>query len=256
MNFATVAVLLPTAAFAAGWVDSVVGGGGLLQLPALMIAVPGAPVATLLGTNKLASAAGMSMAALTYTRRLAADRRIACTAGLLGIGAAAAGAACAGAMPSAVLRPMVLIVLTAVLAIVVLRRRFGATERAVPRHALRAVLAVTVAGVAIGFYDGILGPGTGTFLVLTFASIVGTDFLHSSALAKIVNTGTNAGALTVFALQGHVMWGAGLAMAIASAVGARLGSITTLRRGGAFVRTVLICTAISLILKLGYDQFH
>ncbi|QIS11441.1 TSUP family transporter [Nocardia arthritidis] len=255
MDFSTAALLLPIVAFAAGWIDSVVGGGGLLQLPALMIAVPGAPVATLLGTNKLASAAGMSMAALTYTRRLTTNRRIAWLAGLLGIGAAATGAACAGAMSSAVLRPMVLAVLVGVLAIVVLRPGFGATERVVPRPVLRGVLATAVAGLAIGFYDGILGPGTGAFLVLAFTGLIGTDFLRSSALAKIVNTGTNVGALTVFALQGHVLWSVGLGMAVASVLGARLGSITTLRRGATFVRAVLICTAISLILKLGYDEF-
>lgn len=248
-------VLLLAAAVAAGWVDAVVGGGGLIQLPALLLLNPGQPVATALATNKLGSIAGTTSAAVAYARKAKPDVRVALPAGLLAVCCAAGGALCAAAISSDVLKPVIMVVLLAVAAIVVLRPDLGRTPRPVLRTRRRVAAAVLVPGVAIAFYDGLVGPGTGTFLVIAFTTLLGMDFVDASATSKIINTGTNLGALAVFAAQGHVLWAIGLAMAVCNIVGAQLGAHMAISRGAGFVRVVLLCVVGALVLKLGYEQF-
>ncbi|GAA2289952.1 sulfite exporter TauE/SafE family protein [Actinomadura luteofluorescens] len=248
-------VLLLAAAVAAGWVDAVVGGGGLIQLPALLLLNPGQPVATALATNKLGSIAGTTSAAFAYARKAKPDVRVALPAGLLAVCCAAGGALCAAAISSDVLKPVIMVVLLAVAAIVVLRPDLGRTPRPVLRTRRRVAAAVLVPGVAIAFYDGLVGPGTGTFLVIAFTTLLGMDFVDASATSKIINTGTNLGALAVFAAQGHVLWAIGLAMAVCNIVGAQLGAHMAISRGAGFVRVVLLCVVGALVLKLGYEQF-
>ncbi|MFC0041370.1 TSUP family transporter [Actinomadura rayongensis] len=247
------AVLL-LAALAAGWVDAVVGGGGLIQLPALLLLGPSAPVAAL-ATNKLGSIAGTSSAAVAYLRRARPDVRVAGPAALLAVVCAAGGALCAAAMSADVLKPVVLAVLLGVAVIVVLNPKLGREARDVPRTRRRIAAAVAVPGVAIAFYDGLVGPGTGTFLVLAFTALLGSDFVRASANAKIINTGTNLGALLVFGAQGHILWALGLGMGACNIVGAQLGARTAIRRGTGFVRAVLLCVVTALVLKLGAEQF-
>lgn len=247
-------VMLLAAAVAAGWVDAVVGGGGLIQLPALLLANPGAPVATALATNKLGSIAGTSSAAYAYLRKAKPDLGVALPAAGLAVGFAAVGALCAAAISSDVLKPVIMVVLLAVAAIVVLKPDLGRVPRLVLRTRRRVAAAVLVPGVLIAFYDGLVGPGTGTFLVIAFTTVLGVDFVNASATAKIINVGTNLGALLVFAAQGHVLWAIGLAMAACNIVGAQLGARTAIKRGTGFVRGVLLCVVAALVLKLGYEQ--
>ena len=250
----TVAILL-TAAALAGWVDAVVGGGGLLLLPALLVAAPGMPPATALGTNKLAAIAGTSTAALTYARRTTLDWAVVGPAAALAVVCAGLGAALAGAVPPEAYRPVVLVVLVSVALFVVLRPRLGTVAVPQRRTRVRVVVAVLVAGVGIATYDGLIGPGTGTFLVVAFTALLGADFLHGSAMAKVINAGTNAGALVVFAVTGHVWWLLGAAMAVCNIVGAMVGARMALRRGSGFVRVVLLVVVFALVGKLGYDQW-
>ncbi|WP_328347058.1 TSUP family transporter [Micromonospora sp. NBC_00421] len=243
------------AAALAGGVDAVVGGGGLLLLPALLVAAPGVPVATALGTNKLAAIAGTSTAAVTFARRTRVDWAVAAPAAVLAVGCAGVGAALAGSVPAQAYRPVVLVVLLLVALFVAVRPRLGTV--AVPRRRtpVRVTAAVGVTGVGIALYDGLIGPGTGTFLVLAFTVLVGADFLHGSAMAKVVNAATNLGALAVFAATGHVWWGLGLAMAVCNVAGAAVGARLALRRGAGFVRVVLLVVVAALVVKLGYDQW-
>ncbi|WKU08437.1 TSUP family transporter [Micromonospora sp. HUAS LYJ1] len=235
--------------------DAVVGGGGLLLLPALLVAAPGVPVATALGTNKLAAIAGTSTAAVTFARRTRVDWGVAGPAAVLAVGCAGVGAVLAGSVPAGAYRPVVLGVLVVVALFVVLRPRLGTV--AVPRRRTRGrvVAAVVVAGVGVALYDGLVGPGTGTFLVVAFTVLVGADFLHGSAMAKVVNAGTNLGALVVFAVTGHVWWWLGLAMAVCNVAGAAVGARMALRRGAGFVRVVLLVVVLALVARLGYDQW-
>jgi len=244
-------LLLLLVAAAAGWVDAVVGGGGLILVPALMLGLPGLPPVTALGTNKVAAIAGTSSAAITYARRTKVDWRIAGPAGGLAVVFAGAGAAAATTIPAGYFRPAVMVLLLLVLAFVVLRPSFGTVAGDTAPTVRRRLAAVLVAGVAIASYDGVFGPGTGTFLIIACTALLGLDFVGSSATAKVVNAGTNLGALLVFAAGGHVLWRLGLAMAVCNIVGARFGARTALKRGSGFVRAVLVVAVVAMVLRLG-----
>ncbi|WP_067169872.1 sulfite exporter TauE/SafE family protein [Microtetraspora niveoalba] len=252
MGAGEVAVLL-VAALAAGWVDAVVGGGGLLQLPALLLA--GVSPVQAVATNKSAAIFGTASAAVTYARNTKLDRAVAVPSGVLAVAFAGLGAASAAMLEAGVLKPLVLVVLLGVAVFVTVRPAFGVVPHPHLRTRARLAAAVALAGVVIAFYDGILGPGTGTFLLIAFTSVLGMDFVNASATAKILNTGTNLGALLVFSAQGHVLWGIGLGMAVCNIAGAQLGARMALKRGSGFVRIVLLCVVTGLVLKLGYDQF-
>ncbi len=247
--------LAVTGAAAAGWVDAVVGGGGLIQLPTLLLAAPSLPLATVLGTNKLASVAGTSTAAATYLRRTTVDRRVLGPAVGLALLASGLGALLAGTVPASAYRPVVLLVLAGVAVVVTLRPRLGTVERPERATPGRMVAAALLTGGPIALYDGAIGPGTGTFLILTFTATIGVDFLHGSAMAKAVNVATNLGARVVFASSGHVSWLLGAAMAVANVAGARFGAHTALRRGSRFVRVVLLVVVLALLVRLGVDEF-
>jgi uncharacterized protein len=209
----------------------------------------------MLGTNKAAAIAGTSTAAVTYARRTTVDWRVAGPAAGLAVLASGAGAALAGSVPQEAYRPVVMGVLAAVALFVTLRPALGTVPEPQRRTRARVAVAVAVAGGLIGFYDGLIGPGTGTFLVLTFTTMVGADFVHGSAMAKIVNAGTNLGALVVFAASGHVLWWLGGLCAVCNITGAVLGARTALKRGSGFVRVILLVVVLALIVKLGFDQW-
>ncbi|WP_157247152.1 TSUP family transporter [Nonomuraea typhae] len=246
-------VVLLVAAAGAGWVDAVVGGGGLLQLPALMVA--GIPPVQAMATNKLSSVFGTTTAAITYVRSTKLDRRVAIPAGALAVVSSGLGALAAAAISADVLRPVVMAVLLGVAAFVTLRPAMGQVPRPHLRTGARVITAVAVAGVGIAFYDGIMGPGTGTFLIIAFTAILGLDFVNASATAKIINIGTNVGALLVFGLQGHVLWALGLGMAVCNVAGARLGARMALKRGAGFVRIVLLLVVAAMVTRLAWQQF-
>jgi uncharacterized membrane protein YfcA len=251
-----VIITLLLAAAAAGWVDAVVGGGGLLLLPALLLAAPQLPLATALGTNKLAAICGTGTAAWTYARQTKIDWGVAGPAAALALLCAGCGAALAGAIPASAYRPVVLAVLVAVAVFVTIRPQMGLIEEPAKRTTIRKAVAVAVAGGLVATYDGLIGPGTGTFLVLAFTTLVGADFVHGSAMAKIVNTATNLGALVVFAYHGNVAWLIGAGMAVCNIAGALIGARMALRRGSGFVRVILLTVVLALIVKLGWDQYR
>jgi len=246
------ALLLCLFALLAGALDAVVGGGGLVQLPALLVVLPSVPVVSLLGTNKLASVVGTASAAVTYNRRIAVDRRTAASmAGAAFVGSGA-GALLATSVDGDVLEPVVLVALVAVLAYTLRTPSLGEVERL--RLTAGGQRAVAVAGGAgIGFYDGLVGPGTGSFLVFLLVGAVGLSFLHASATAKVVNTMTNLAALLLFAWGGHVLWVLGAAMAVSNLVGSQLGTRLALRRGSAWVRRVFVVVVSALVLRLAWD---
>ncbi len=242
-------------AFLAGSLDAVVGGGGLVQLPALLVVLPQAPVVALLGTNKLASVVGTASAAVTYSRRVTVDRRTAgamTAAAFLGSGA---GALAATRVGGDVLKPVVLVALVVVLVYTWRRPALGEVELLRLRPGSQRAVAV-VGGALIGFYDGFLGPGTGSFLVFLLVGAVGLSFLHASATAKVVNTATNLAALALFAWGGHVLWVLGAAMAAANLAGSQVGSRLAIRRGSAWVRQVFLVVVGALVLRLAYDLVH
>ncbi len=244
-------LLLCAVAVLAGGLDAIVGGGGLLQLPALLLVLPGVPVVSLLGTNKLASVVGTGSAAVTYARRVPVDRAIAVPMVVAAFAGSATGALLA-ARASNALEPVVLVALVAVLVFSWRRPELGEVESL--RLGVHAQRLVTVGGGAgIGLYDGLVGPGTGSFLIFLLVGAVGLSFLHASATAKAVNTATNLAALLLFALGGHVLWGLGAAMAASNLAGSQVGARLAVRRGSAWVRRVFLVVVSALVLRLAYD---
>jgi uncharacterized protein len=245
-------LLLCAFALLAGAVDAVVGGGGLVQLPALLVVLPQAPVVALLGTNKLASIVGTSSAAVTYLRRTPVDRRTAATMAATAFAGSAGGALLATRVSSEVLQPVVLVALLGVFAYTLRRPALGEVERLRLTQAAQRAVALAGGG-AIGFYDGLAGPGTGSFLVFLLVGAVGLSFLHASATAKVVNTATNLAALLLFAWGGHVLWAVGAAMAVCNLVGAQLGARLAIRHGSVLVRRVFLVVVSVLIARLTWD---
>ncbi|NUV66206.1 MULTISPECIES: TSUP family transporter [unclassified Streptomyces] len=256
----TTLILLCLAAAAAGWIDAVVGGGGLLLLPALLLGLPHVPAAHVLGTNKAVAIVGTSGAAVTFLRKAPVRVGLAVRIGLMALAGSMTGAFFAAGISSEVLRPVIMVVLLGVAAFVMLRPSFGTaaagdgTGRPVARA--RIIMAIVLVGGGIGFYDGLFGPGTGTFLVLGLTAVLHLDLVTASATAKIVNVCTNAGALAMFAYQGTVLWQLAAVMAVFNLAGGMIGARMALSRGSGFVRAVLLTVVFSLVAKLGFDQWN
>lgn len=240
------------AAFGAGVIDAMAGGGGLIQLPALFAAYPATPHPTLLGTGKLAGFAGTTSAMLRFMRHVRIDWRLVLPAAFAAFCAALVGAWIATRVAPDRFRAMVPVLLALVLAYTLLHRDFGLEHR--PRGLGRRgrTLAAAGAGV-IGLYDGFFGPGTGSFLVFLFVRGFGLDFLHASASAKVVNAAANVAAIVLFGLTGELLWLLGLAMAASNVAGAQFGSHLAIRRGSGFVRAVFLLVVGALIAKTAWD---
>lgn len=245
--------LLP-AAFLAGLVDAVVGGGGLIQIPALFAAVPELSPATVFGTNKMSSICGTLSATARYVRQVQVPWKLALLAATTAFVFAFFGAMSVALLPKAWARPLVLILLVLVALYTFVRKDFGANDQGLV-HGRGYLWGALVLGAGIGFYDGFFGPGTGSFLLFLFVRFFGLDFLRATSAAKIVNLSTNAAALLYFAPAGHVLWGLALGMAVANVGGAQLGSRLALRHGSGFVRQLFLLIVVVLIGKFAWDTF-
>jgi len=254
VDFADWAALL-TAATAAGWVDAVVGGGGLIILPTLFLVAPGIAPQTALGTNKLAAVAGTSASVVTFARKVPMQWRMLLPAAAIAALTAAAGAAAVSLIDRDLFIPIVMAVLVGVAIFVTLRPSIGITMATHAPTRRKVVLVIALAAGLIGFYDGLLGPGTGTFLIITFATLLGTEFVRAAAMAKVINCGSNLGALIFFGVTGHIMFVLGAAMAVGNVAGAIIGSHMALRNGAKFVRVVLLVVVIGMVIRLGWQQF-
>jgi len=242
------------ASLLAGLVDSIVGGGGLILLPALFATFPQATPATLFGTNKSASIWGTAFATCQYSRKVMLPWRTllpAAGAGLLG---AFAGAWAVTRVDPTLFRQALPLLLAALLFYTLARKDLG-REHAPRLSGRREAVVASGIGLVIGFYDGFFGPGTGSFLVFAWVRWLGYDFLNASASAKLINTTTNFAALSLFAWQGHVWWHLAVAMALANVAGSLIGTRLALRHGAGFVRQVFILVVLALICKTAWDTW-
>ncbi|GAB3820603.1 TSUP family transporter [Kribbella italica] len=247
-------VFLVVAAFSAGWIDAVVGGGGLIQLPAMLLGLPNASPAQILSTNKISSLCGTATSAVTFGVKVRPDRRTVIPLTILAGLGAAGGALVATKIPMSWFKPIVLVLLIGVAIYTALKPSLGA-RTALRWDGRRHYVAAGAVGLLIGFYDGAVGPGTGSFLIFALVGLLGYNFLRASAKAKIANVATNLGAIAVFAAHGAPLWGLGLTMGAANMVGGLLGARTAVARGSKFVRVVFLVVVSALILRLGYDIF-
>ena len=248
------ALFLLAASFFAGFIDSIAGGGGLIQLPALLIGLPKSETAEVLGTNKLSSIFGTSTAAALYRKQIKPDPKVLIAMGLPALLGSAGGAMLASKIPTSSMRPMVLVLLIVVAVYTWFKPDLGKFEnlRHLPK---RRVQIAALAGVIIGFYDGIFGPGTGSFLMLILVASLGYAFITASAIAKVVNVATNVGAILVFGINGAVIWQIGIIMGVANISGAVFGARLAIKGGSTLVRKVFLIVTVALIVKVGIATF-
>lgn len=241
-------VMLLLAAFCAGCIDSVVGGGGMIQLPALLMAPGFSPIAAL-STNKVASCMGTLAGTVTYIRSVALQWKIVLPATSIAFCASALGAHCATLLPAHIFRPVIVVVLVAILI-------FTAFESRIPRKASRIPSTLSLLGRALaigmilGGYDGVLGVGVGSMMLVAFQVLLGYNFLHATAAAKVLNSATNLGALIYFIPLGSIHWLLGILMGCANMAGNWVGARTAIHLGEQFIRRLLIIIVTLILLRL------
>ncbi len=246
----TVLALLVVAGLAAGYVDAVVGGGGLIQLPALLLGLPGASPVQVLATNKVASICGTTVSSATYYRRVRPDPRTFVPLMLCAFAGSALGALVASRLPRSAFDPIVLAVLVVVGTYVVVKPDLG-EETSLRFGGHRHTLMTVLTGFGVGFYDGALGPGTGSFFVFALVGLLGYSFLEASAKARLANWATNLAALCVFVPQGAVLWQVGLMAGAANLVGGYLGARTAVAKGAGFVRGFFVVVVVAFVVRIG-----
>lgn len=241
-------------AFLAGFIDAVVGGGGLIQLPTLLIFLPHVPIPTAFGTGKLASISGTAVSMWRYARNITLNWKSLVPAAVTAFIFSFLGARAVSHFPADALRPLVLVLLIGVAVYTFIRKDFGSLHA--PRLTLtQERIYAIVAGVVIGFYDGFFGPGTGSFLIFTFIGVFGFSFVSASASAKVVNVATNLSALGYFILKGHVLYHIAIPMAVCNMLGSVVGTRLAIKQGSGFVRKLFLVVVTAIILKFAYDSF-
>jgi uncharacterized membrane protein YfcA len=247
-------IFLFLAAGFAGFVDAIAGGGGLVQLPALLIALNHKPIPLVLGTNKVPSIFGTSTAAINYFRKVGPNLILTAFMATPAFIGSAAGAHIASKIPTKVFQPVIFAALILVALYTWKKPDFGMEEK-LRFSARKSHWIASLMGLFVGFYDGVFGPGTGTFLIFLLVGVLGYQFLKASATAKIVNVGTNLAAILTFQFTGHIWWALGLPLAIANVTGGLIGSHLAIKGGSGWVRKVFLFVVCALILKVGYSFF-
>ncbi|PZO94307.1 MAG: hypothetical protein DI631_04755 [Acinetobacter johnsonii] len=237
-------------AFCAGAIDAAVGGGGLIQIPALMNAFPSMAPATLFGTNKLAAVVGTATSAVSFARKVRFEWKLLAVVAVCATISSFGGAASVAMIPKEVLQPFVLLMLIVMAVYTLMKKQFGQVHMA-QRVTPKILLLAGIGSLAIGFYDGLFGPGTGSFFIFYFIRYLRVDFLHAAALAKIGNVMTNLAALSFFIPSGHVLFALGGMMAIGSICGVKMA----LKYGSGFIRILFLILVTILIVRLNYQMF-
>jgi len=247
-------ILLCIAAFCAGFIDSIVGGGGLVQLPASLVILNSFPVVTVVGSLKPPAFCGTFFATVQYMRRVKIKWQLMSVACTIAFFAAYAGSETLTHVSNSFMKPVLLMVLSAVLIYTYTRKNFGMHEE--KEHSEKTELLYTcILSLVIGFYDGFIGPGAGSFLILAFIALLGFDFLHASAHAKLVNLATNLGSITLFLFKGKILWLIALPMAVSNALGSIIGAQLAIAKGNKFIRTFFLCVMTAILLRFAYDVF-
>lgn len=247
-------IILCIAAFAAGFIDAIVGGGGLVQTPAVLVTLSHYPVATLLGTTKIPSFTGTSIASYQYAKRVRVQWKLVIIMCSIALIAAITGSYTVTIISNRFMKPIIFCVLIAVAVYTYAKKNFGTavSKNLHPKHEL---LYGALFALAIGFYDGFIGPGAGSFLVLFFISALGFDFLRASAHAKFVNLATNMGSIIYFGSTGHILFHYAVPMAVFNFTGSLLGARLAIMRGNTFIRIFFLLVVAGTIIRFGYDIF-
>lgn len=247
-------ILLCLAAFLAGFVDAIVGGGGLIQTPVALVLLPNYAVASIIGSLKIPSFSGTALAARQYLKKVEMNWKLLSIMAVVAFAAAFLGSTLLTKVHNDFMKPLLLGVLTAIAIYTFLKKDFGTHQAKEHSPTTQIILAVIISS-CIGFYDGFIGPGTGSFFVLAFVSVLGFDFLHASANAKMVNLATNFGSICLFVLKGKIIWAIAIPMAVCNAIGGWVGAKLAIKKGNGFIRIFFLIVVIGTLLRFGYDVF-
>ncbi len=254
MSFQPLSVLLMClASLSAGFFDAIVGGGGLIQIPALLLLFPQFLPATVLGTNKLIAISGTTMAAWQYARGGHVHWRILRLPIICAFTGSAAGAQLAAYLSAEVMRPLVVVMLVGVWLYTWRRRTLG-TIAQTTRYARHPHLVMSAIALVCGLYDGFFGPGTGSFMMFGMTTLLGMDFLSATAHTKVLNCTTNLAALVTFGWQGHVQWLFAIPFLLANVLGGWLGSRLAMRQGSGFIRRFFLWAVALILARLIWDM--
>jgi uncharacterized membrane protein YfcA len=247
-------ILLCMAAFAAGFIDAIVGGGGLIQTPIGLILLPHLPVATVIGTLKIPAFTGTSVAAFQYLKKVKIDWLLLSIMMSISLASAFAGSTLLTYVSNDFMKPLLLAVLVLLVIYTYIKKDFG--QHVVKKHSQKVQLLYAIPlCIVIGFYDGFIGPGTGSFFVLGFITLLGFDFLRASANAKMVNLATNFGSICLFLLKGKIIWAVAIPMALSNAAGGWFGAKLAINKGNGFIRMFFLVVVIGTLLRFAYDVF-
>lgn len=235
----------------AGFMDSIIGGGGLIQIPALMIIYPAVPLPTLFGINKFSSICGTSMAIINYSNNVEYPKKFLLKGAIIAFIFSALGAFAITIFNPNLLRPFIILLLLSILIYTIKKKDFG---KIVNKKVNNNTLPLIIFSAIIGSYDGFFGPGTGSFLIFCFIYFMNLNYLQASASAKIINFATNLSALIYFILSGHIIFQIAIFMAFFNILGAFLGTKAAIKFGSKFVRYLFIVVVALLIIRLIYDQ--
>jgi uncharacterized membrane protein YfcA len=248
-------VLLCVAAFTAGFIDAIVGGGGLIQTPMGLILLPNLPVSTVIGTLKVPAFSGTSFAAYQYLKKVDMNWKLLSIMMLLAFPSAFLGSTLLTYVSNDFMKPLLLVVLSFLVFYTYAKKNFG--QHIEKNHPPRTQIfnAIGISFI-VGLYDGFIGPGTGSFLVVAFIAIMGFDFLQASANAKMVNLSTNFGSICLFILKGKIIWAVAIPMAFSNALGGWLGAKLAINKGNSFIRIFFLIVVIGTLIRFGYDVFY
>ena len=247
-------ILLCIAAFLAGFVDAIVGGGGLIQTPVAMILLPNLAVASVIGSLKIPSFSGTALAARQYLKKVEMNWKLLSIMAAVAFAAAFLGSQLLTKVHNDFMKPLLLVVLTLIAIYTFAKKDFG-NHQDKEHTPKRQLLLAVVISACIGFYDGFIGPGTGSFFVLAFVTVLGFDFLHASANAKMVNLATNFGSICLFIIKGKIIWAIAIPMAVCNAFGGWVGAKLAIKKGNGFIRIFFLIVVIGTLIRFGYDVF-
>ena len=247
-------ILLCIAAFFAGFVDAIVGGGGLIQTPIALILLPNLAVSSIIGSLKIPAFSGTSFAANQYLKKVDMNWKLLGIMAVVAFASAFLGSNLLTKVHNDFMKPLLLVVLTLITIYTFSKKNFGQHQHKELSEKKSILLAVIIS-ICLGFYDGFIGPGTGSFLVLAFVTVLGFDFLHASANAKMVNLATNFGSICLFVLKGKIIWAIAIPMAICNAAGGWIGAKLAIKKGNGFIRVFFLIVVIGTLLRFGYDVF-
>jgi len=247
-------VLLCVAAFAAGFIDAVVGGGGLIQTPAGLILLPNLPVATVIGTLKIPAFSGTSFAAYQYLKKVTMNWRLLMIMVAVAIPSAFLGSNLLTYMSNDFMKPLLLFILSLLAIYTYAKKNFGQHIAKNLSKRTQIFNAIMISFI-VGFYDGFIGPGAGSFFVVAFIALMGFDFLHASANAKMVNLATNFGSICLFMIKGKIIWAIALPMAASNAAGGWLGAKMAITKGNGFIRIFFLVVVVATLIRFAYDVF-